>query len=159
MKMIKTIKKYQDESSQLFVNKAEYVRKGILEDDLLRKEYLFCRANKHNFMPESSIDDTIFFENIQAHKRLRIVEDKTEHNVLMDLISAEGNMNFLKDSSEKPHIFCSFHFGSFMQIGPSKNTIRLLLLRKVSIIFNKIPEEFECITSNCSASTVGCKCR
>ena len=123
MKMIKTIKKYQDESSQLFVNKAEYVRKGILEDDLLRKEYLFCRANKHNFMPESSIDDTIFFENIQAHKRLRIVEDKTEHNVLMDLISAEGNMNFLKDSSEKPHIFCSFHFGSFMQIGPYLNKL------------------------------------
>lgn len=123
MKMIKTIKKYQKECQQLFINKAEYIKKGILEDDLLRKEFLFCRANKHNFMPESNIEDGIFFEDIQAHKRLRIVEDRTETDVLMNLISVEGNTDFIKNCAEKPFIFCSFHFGSFMQIGPYLNKL------------------------------------
>jgi lauroyl/myristoyl acyltransferase len=116
--MITTSKKYIKQTDILLTQNVEYVKNNLAVDATMQKEYLFYRANKHTFLPESPINDELLFEKIQFNKRLRILEDGTATDVLMSRMSCEGNTDFLQEKNHKPYIFCSFHFGPFMQLGP-----------------------------------------
>ena len=116
--MITTLNEYKRQSQILLQENEQYVKDSLVNDALMQKEYLFYKANKRTFLPESLLDDGLLFAKMQFNKRLRILEDNTATDVLMGGMSCEGNMDFLENSSKQPYIFCSFHFGPFMQIGP-----------------------------------------
>jgi hypothetical protein len=119
--MITTLEEYRKQTDILLAENGQYLSNNMANDAIMQKEYLFYRANKHTFLPDSPLDDELLFEKMQFNKRLRILEDNTATDVLMNIMSCEGNMEFLENTQKTPYIFCSFHFGPFMQIGPLLN--------------------------------------
>jgi lauroyl/myristoyl acyltransferase len=116
--MITTLEEYRKQSAKLFAEREQYITESMVQDTTMQKEYLFYRANKRTFLPDNQLNEEQLFEDIHFNKRLRILEDGTDSDVLMNITSGEGNMDFLKTLDTTPYIFCSFHFGPFMQIGP-----------------------------------------
>lgn len=92
----------------------------LTADPAYQREFLLCQANRRRFMPGDQRDEIGFFRGIHYHRELTKLEARTDTALTLARTVAEGALDPVR-RPDQPYLFCSFHLGPFMQLGPYLN--------------------------------------
>lgn len=118
--MINNLSEYINACNKLDQSISQEDHDDINHED--HKDYLLVKAS-HRFLLEpknnefrDEIEYRTFFKKWLLNIRLLQIDSDTNYHVLQDMIQTKGDVSFLKDIKENPRIFCSFHYGAYIQL-------------------------------------------